>query len=589
MPSESRTIRFEAVAYLVILLAAAWLRLANLGWPPLSEAEARHALAAAAVSGSPSPFDPSPDEPAPGASYTVATAALFQLFGSSEASARVLSALGGLALCFLPLLARRRIGAEVSLGLTALLSFSPVLVTASREAGPTSLAALGVVGVLTMFVGSNPAESGSRRTAWAAAFAALALTSGSGWVQGTIGLAIAFGLFTLWRSRKPESIALFPAFRLSPSEIVLGLVLTVGIATGLGLHPTGAGDTFEALGSWLSGWLSPPTMPVLSEIFVLPGYEPLLVAFGLIGLVSVLRRRDVVGIGAAFWALGALALALIYPGRSALDIVWVAVPVAYLASVGIVSSLHVVLAEAAWGRFVGMTGAYVAMAAFIYLQLAAYANDLNLDLPVLDPTVRLVIISVGILILAVLILLFGTGWSWSASGGALAAALFGLLSAISLASIVRLNFDHTAAEGGQLWEPRVASVGLREMKSTLDFLSRAYLDDPGGLTVRVDGSAPPSLAWMVRGFEVAGVNTPDETPPVVLAPSDAHPVLHADYLGQRLAISETNNWEGTFPPDVVTWWILHRSPIRLDDWVMLVRADVATQGGLTALGSETTP
>jgi hypothetical protein len=589
MRLKGGSVRVEAVAYLILLLVGGWLRLSDLGWPPLSDTEARHALAASALSGNPSPFDPNLGNPPPGVSYRVGTAGLIQLFGSSDAMARVLPALAGLALCFLPLLARRRLGAGGALALTALLSLSPVLVTVSRQAGSTSLACLGLVGFLVALIGRDPSATGTRRATWAAAFAALALTSGSAWVQGVVGLALGVGLLALRQTRRARSVYLSIRSSFSLRELVVGLILVLGIATGLGSYPSGAADTFESLGSWLSGWSAPASMPVLSEILVIPAYDPLLMVFGCIGAAIAFRRKDELGVAAVFWSLGGLILAAVYPGRSSLDLAWVAVPVAYLASRGLLFLIGVLLSEQAWPRVAGMTGAYVALAAFVYLQLAAYASDLGLDLPVLEPNVRLVIVIIGILVLVALVLLFGTGWSWSASGSAFAAAIFLVLSAVSIGSIVRLNFGSSAAEAGQLWEPRVSAVGLRELRFTLDFLSEAYLDDPGGLTLVVDGSVPPSLAWTVRRFEEAPVSAGGEAPPVVLAPSEAEPALRADYLGQLLAIAETNNWEGTFPPDVVSWWVLHRSPIRLDDWVMLVRADVATQGGLTALGNETNP
>ncbi len=589
MRSEARTIRLEAVAYLVILLAAAGLRLANLGWPPISDTEARHALAASALAGSPSPFDPGLETPPSGASYRVTTAFLFQLFGSSDAMARVLPALAGVALCMLPLLARRRLGPGVALALSGLLSFSPELVTVSRQAGPTSLACLGVAGLLVLLVGQDTPAIGDRRSTWAVAFAALALTSGSAWIQGVVGLLLGAGLLALWWKRQAGSGALFQGFSFSRREIVIGLVLVLGISTGVGLYPGGAADPFESIGSWLAGWSGSARMPVLSEILIVPVYEPILVVFGLIGMVLAFRRKDRFGVAAAFWALGGLILAAIYPGRTGLNLAWVVIPAAYLASGGVIWVIERLLAEGGWLRLAGMMGAYVALAAFIYLQGAAYASDLSVDLPALEPTVRIVIVFVGLLIWAVLVVLFGTGWSWSASAGALAAALFSILSAVSIASIVRLNFGSAAAEGGQLWRPQVAAVGLREMSSTLEFLSRANLEDPGGLTIGFQGSAPPSLAWAVRDFEKAPLSATDQAPPVVLAPSEAEPALHADYLGQLLAIAETNDWDGAFPPDVVSWWLLRRSPIRLDDWVLLVRADVATQGGLTALGNETNP
>jgi len=589
MKSTTLTIRLEAVACLVILLVGAWIRLSNLGWPPLSDAEARQALAASALAGSPSPFDTGLDKPPLGSAYKVTSAILFQLFGSSDTVARAWPAIGGVALCLLPLVARRRLGVGTSLVLSALLSFSPVMVTVSRQAGGTGLAGLGFLGFLLLLIGREPAGSGMRRTTWATASAALALTSGPAWVQGLVGLGLGVGFTAIWRTRQEDPSPVHDGFSFSRRDLMIVLLLVLGIATGLGLNPGGAADTFESLAGWLSGWSASAGLPILSALLILPVYEPLLLVFGFIGAVISFRSKDMIGAASAFWALGALIAAAIFPSRTALDLMWVAIPSAYLASRGVIVLLEALLSERDWLRFLGMTAAFVGLAAFIYLQLAAYASGLDVELAVLDPTLRIGIIFVALLISVVLVVLFGTGWSWSASGTALGVAILGLLSAISVSSIIRLNFVRQAAEGGQLWQSRVAAVGLHQLAAGLDFLSRANLEDPGGLTLSVEGSAPPSLVWTVRGYGKEPVSASGQAPPVVLAPSDNRPSLRADYLGQSLAIAEINNWIGALPLDAMSWWILHRAPVERDNWVMLVRADVATQGGLTALGSDTIP
>jgi hypothetical protein len=589
MQPNVRTVRLEAVAYLVILLGAAWVRLAALGWPPLSDTQASQALAASALAGNPSPFDNGPNDPPPGVAYRALTSVVFQLFGSSDAAARVLPALSGVVLCLLPLLARQEFGPRLSIVLAALFALSPVMVTVSRQAGGTMLACLGLFGFIILLTSHDPTRPHASRATGAVAFAALAVTSGPAWVPGAIGLLLGFSLTAWWRRGQAEPTPGFDLLPFTRRDLTIGLLFVLALSTGLGLYPGGAADAFESLAAWFSRWSTPATMSLLSELLVIPIYEPLFLVFGLIGLVISFRRRVLFGVLAAFWALGAWIVALINPGRSALDLVWVAIPVAYLAGQGLLALIEGLLAERDLLRFAGMSGAFVALAAFIGLQLAAYARGLGVEPAVLDPGLRLGIILVAALILIVLVVLFGTGWSWASSATALGVAAFGVLSAVSISSLFQLNFSRQAAEGGQLWQPRVAAVGLRELEFSLNFLSRAYRDDPGGLTITVQGSAPPSLVWAIRGFEQAPASATDQAPPVVLAPSQAEPSLRADYLGQRLAIAEVNDWDGALPPDALSWLIFRHAQLEFDDWVLLVRADVATQGGLTALGSEANP
>jgi hypothetical protein len=56
LTGRNRTLTVETVAWLALLLLAAWTRLAALGRFPLDDTEAAEALAAAASGGSPSAF-----------------------------------------------------------------------------------------------------------------------------------------------------------------------------------------------------------------------------------------------------------------------------------------------------------------------------------------------------------------------------------------------------------------------------------------------------------------------------------------------------------------------------------------------------
>lgn len=589
MRDTSRGVRLEAVVYLIIILVAALLRLARLDWPPLTDPEAGRALAANSLQGNPVALDSGPSRLAPGAAYEVPTAVLFLLTGATEAKARLVPAIAGVALCLTPLLARRRLGPANSLALGLLLALSPIMVTLSRTAGGTSLAGLGLLSALLLLVGADGSIESSRRSSWAAAFIALALTAGPGYVHGLASLGLAAALTAIWRARQESPPS--PLIRLSFSrrDLWIALIVLIALASGFGMSRGGIGDPFQSLGNWLQGWSSRGGLPVLASVLLIPVYEPILLVFGLVGALISFRRGDQAGVAASFWALGATLALAAYPSRSAVDLLWIAFPASFLAARVLVVLAESVLAEGNWLRFGGMTVAFGVLVAFIYLQVVAYAIGLGPELAILDPRLRLGIIVVAGLIGVVLLVLFGTGWSWAAAGQTVGVVAFGALLALSSSSVFRMNYTTKAAEGAQLWQPRVTTVGLRELTSTLDFLSKSYRDDPGGLTLEIAGSAPPSLIWALRDFGRAPVVPSSPAPPVVLAPDGSEPNLRADYYGQKLEIAETNDWEGALPPDVLSWWIFHRAPVKSDNWLLLVRADVATQGGTTSLGSDTNP
>ncbi len=59
--------------------------------------------------------------------------------------------------------------------------------------------------------------------------------------------------------------------------------------------------------------------------------------------------------------------------------------------------------------------------------------------------------------------------------------------------------------------------------------------------------------------------------------------LQADYVGQELAIGERWAWSGVLPPNPMVWLVRREAAAEIDQWLLLVRVDVATFGTLTEL------
>src|SRR4030042_655432 len=107
---------------------------------------------------------------------------------------------------------------------------------------------------------------------------------------------------------------------------------------------------------------------------------------------------------------------------------------------------------------------------------------------------------------------------------------------------------------------------------------------PHSLRLPVLTDPPPSLAWALRRFPEAPTGEGEIAPEIVLAREGTDlSGLRADYVGQRVIIGEVWGWDGVLPPDPITWWSPHEGPAVLDPWLLLVRVDVATLGGLSEL------
>lgn len=122
------SVRKETAVYAVLLAAAFALRFWNLGDRALHHDESIHAQWSwGLLQGN---YHHSPIFHGP--FYYHAQALVFYLFGANDYTARLSAAIFGIALCALPLLFRRRLGAAGTIAAVALISFSPTIVYYSR-------------------------------------------------------------------------------------------------------------------------------------------------------------------------------------------------------------------------------------------------------------------------------------------------------------------------------------------------------------------------------------------------------------------------------------------------------------------------
>src|SRR5262245_3158439 len=130
-----KPLRREAWLYLFAFLLALTVRVVKLGASPLTDLEAKWALQALGVTQGTQPVLGS--EPA----YVLLTSILFFLYGNgTNFLARLIPALTGTALVFVPLLFRSRLKPRPSLMLAFFLALDPGLVALSRQAGSPILA-----------------------------------------------------------------------------------------------------------------------------------------------------------------------------------------------------------------------------------------------------------------------------------------------------------------------------------------------------------------------------------------------------------------------------------------------------------------
>jgi hypothetical protein len=220
-------------------------------------------------------------------------------------------------------------------------------------------------------------------------------------------------------------------------------------------------------------------------------------------------------------------------------------------------------------------------------QVEAYASGIGPGIRSGEPNLSLALAAVALLLGLVIIVLFGLGWSWPTAWEGTGLASLAMLLVFDLSAVWSLNLRVTAAGANELWRPQATPRSLAAVVETVERLSQSRNGRTDSLPIEILTEPTPALAWALREFPQAPSGEGDEPPEIVLAREGTDlSTLRADYVGQRVIIGEVWGWDGVLPPDPVTWWAHHEGPAVLDPWLLLVRVDVATLGGLSELPEE---
>lgn len=577
-----RIVTLESLAFGAIVLVAIGLRLTQLGWPPLAPAEAAAALDAARMTPEASALDPSSAPPL-SAAYAAWTAVLFTAFGSSDALARLVPALAGIALLGLPVLLRRPLGRGAGVLAAFLIAISPAFVMVSRAAGGAALAMAAMVMAWGVLMRSD--LDPRRRSGWIAALLGMAVAAGPDFFTGLLGIVLGLGLTALL-SRRSEGVASteLRALRFTARrELVLFLVVLAGAATCVGLQRGAFSGLAVSLASWLQGWRQPGGMGVGTALVSLIVYEPL-VLFGGVYASAAWRTSSSLNRSLIAWALGALLVALAYPSRTAADLAWCLVPLALLAAQTLAEVVERLVQAEHKPFLLILVSILLLLAAFACVQLAANARGIGRG-PAFDPALELGL-AIGALVLGLVIsVLFGLGWSWTLAlnGGRVVAVLLFLAGSIS--ALWSLHFTAGAATARELWRPEAATAESRLLLDTAHGVSLAQTGWPDALALRLEAEASPVLAWTLRAFplDVPTDSRANDLPRVILRPKDAQErELAADYVGQTFTLIERKAWSGILPSGLLNWLVKREAAVNPERWLLLVRADVASFGEFPA-------
>ncbi|MFN0069998.1 MAG: hypothetical protein ACKVVP_00740 [Chloroflexota bacterium] len=300
----------DRLLWLIVLGGAVIIRLMELGSRPLDPDEARMAMDAFRGLGFGRQWA-SPEAASPG--YVGLISVLFFWFGSSDAAARLVSAVAGITVVALTWFTSSLLGSRSALGVAALLAASPILIESSRSA--LSSSTLGCVLFMFVLAGAHVlaalVKTATPPQGWSivlgASFAAGLATDATFALQILgLGAAAIFAFdVNILRLRFSE------ARRMGWSPVVLGFVLTMGLYTTRFLTNPGGiqSGLVDALWVWSGDFLQPGRIPLV-PVSLLIGSEPLVLVCALAGAIRVSRGTALERFSAA-WAAIAFGIAVV--------------------------------------------------------------------------------------------------------------------------------------------------------------------------------------------------------------------------------------------------------------------------------------
>lgn len=552
----------------LILLAAAVLRLANLGHLPLSDAEATQALAvwqfwqpdtAVLAQGSPA--------------YFSLTSWLTQLFGFGDNVMRFVPALFGVGLIYLPWLLRHRLGTQGALVTAVLLAISPLNSIVSRTAGGDSIAIFALLLLFIAFIRYQ--ETAASRWLYTL-FAALGLglTSSAVFYSGLVTLLLA------WFIHARLGLSLFVAgWHVQPTETnwrqgtAVAAVVFVLLSSFFLLRPEGIGASARLVGEWVQQFGGTAT---LDPLLALVRYEPALIILGLIAIFWAILRSQPLALFAVYWLSVGLILLLLQRHFMA-NALLLTMPMALL--VGI-------MVNAAWRRrwdwfslsaaLVGAAGAFV-----LLVNLARLGRTVQLNPQ--EGTLHLLVILMTILFIGLVLYFVAAEDSTAVSQGL-------LLALLSFFLVYQWGTGWWLGQQGandprERWVSSGTDADLLELSDTVHTISSQLANSGTQLEIATTLEVP-ALNWYLRDFaRFEKLNALPLTPTqqLFITTENNESPLANGYSGTDFAIRRNEpipptERSATAVYDTFRWWFFHESTAvpPVERAVVWVRADLLT-------------
>jgi len=566
----------EKALYFLAFFIALVCRLLFLGQVPLGDSEAANALQAFSISlGKGSTITSAPG-------YVVLTGFLFSIFESTDFLARLLPALAGSLLVFVPWLFRRHLGRNVAVILAFALALDGGLVALSRMASGDSIAITFLLLAIGLFLNGNQILAG--------VCGGLALLGGPMLWPGVISLGVAF----LWGKpakdgketpAAPSSNRWLEWCR-QHSSFFVSFALTLLVAGTLFFTvPNGLNGIAGTFAVYLKGWWNGSGASGLDMVsrmlIVLASYSPLALVFGVVGLVQGLAAKDKTTQFLAKWLLLAFVLTFVYPAKQTTDVIWLTLPLFAIAAIQATRWFH--LPEK--GRLI--TSAYTSVVGVltIFIWLGFLFILASTDRTTSDVQLRIVGIIGAFVLIMIVSFLVVWGWSASVTGYGLLWCLTGVLIIVSLSMTGRIVVVNDYPEAN-LWQSSGISTDEGLFLKTINDLSLGHTGVGNDIDIEISGADTPALRWMLRDFSNArfvSAFTPGSSPSLAITASKDKPAFNAEYRGQDFVINSAAPWSIMVGGDWLKWLVWNQVTPENDTIVLWANNDLFpdVSGGTT--------
>jgi uncharacterized protein (TIGR03663 family) len=544
----------EVALYVGLGLVALALRIAGLGTRALDAPEATQALAA---------WQPWAGSATHSPLLFFGNLLTFTLFAGSEAWARILPALFGTALALAPVLYRRWLGRTGALITVALLAMSPTALYYSRDLSGDVIVAAGLYALAGVLHFAHTHEP--RYAALAAVALALMVTAGPG-AYAVLFIALTFVVLLALGSRVGYTregwerlVGGWQALNAEPGLlgrwVLLFAVPVVLIGTVVLLYFA----AFQSVANLFSVWIGqtagvPGGAPWYYHFQLLLFYEPLILVFGVAGIVLAFLRRNLLSTFLTYWAVVALYAYTLFGGKTSGDLLIALTPLALLAGWAAGRMIDQVAEYGAWD----VEGVYLAIAGpivvYLYLQLASFAQSGQLP--------YLWLLGAGIVLAGVLFV----GYVFWVGPGAAVRSL-GLAALIVLFLVdCHVAWDLSYVNLGnpaEIVAQAPTQPAIQTLRSSLEQLSAWRVGDEREMPVNVVGLTDPALHWVLRDFRTVQytdvVKADAANPAFITADSQPGESMPEGYRGQRFAIRSQWSFQSLSGVEWVNWWLYRKT------------------------------